>query len=246
MSRYSITICHLYPREMNIYGDHGNLLTLIRRAEWRGVDVTVEQHHPGGTFPASCDLILGGGGQDSGQLTVQNDLPRIADSLRSLIDHDVPALVVCGTYQLFGNYFKTVNNERIEGLGIFDMHTVGGEQRMIGNIVTKNSEFGDIIGYENHSGLTWLGDGAAPFAEVVLGAGNNGADKTEGARYRNAIGTYLHGPLLPKNPAIADFLLACALRSKYGEAFDKQSLVALEGTDELADKARSVAAARPR
>jgi len=235
-----LVIAHLYPREMNIYGDHGNLLTLARRCQWRGIEVETIGHHPGALFPEHADIILGGGGQDSGQEKIQADLPRIQNTLTQLIEDGAPALVVCGTYQLFGSYFKTIGGEMIEGLGIFDLHTVGGKTRLIGNIVTRSTEFGKIVGYENHSGQTWLGTGVEPLAQVVSGAGNNGSDNLEGARFKNALGTYLHGPLLPKNPRIADFLIQKALERRYGA----QSLAELD--DALAHTAHQHAKERPR
>jgi len=240
-----LDICHLYPREMNIYGDHGNALVLRRRAELRGIEVRMLAYHPGADFPAEADIILGGGGQDSGQTVVQHDLPRIAAPLRHLVEDGAAALMICGMYQLFGNYFKTANGEVIEGLGIFDLHTEAGDKRMIGNIVTESEEFGELIGYENHSGRTWLGPGLQPLARVRQGDGNNGQDKTEGARLHNAIGTYLHGPLLPKNPVLADHLLAAALRRRYGEAAELKPLPQ-DGLNQLEEQARSKAKTRPR
>jgi CobQ-like glutamine amidotransferase family enzyme len=240
MTTRRLEIAHLYPREMNIYGDHGNLLTLVRRLQWRGLEVEVTKYHPSGDFPAHADIILGGGGQDSGQLIVKEDLRRIGPTLREQIEQGVPALVVCGTYQLFGNYFQTVDGEFIEGLGIFDLHTQGGKKRLIGNIVTSSERFGEIIGYENHSGKTWLAAGEQPFARVITGAGNNGEDGTEGVLRHHAIGTYLHGPLLPKNPVLADFLIEKALERRYGEG----SLKELDDT--IALEARRIAKARPR
>lgn len=239
----SLNIVHLYPREMNIYGDHGNLLTLIRRMQWRGIEAVVHEHHAGNPFPMQADIILGGGGQDSGQAIIQQDLPLIRQPLCELIEAGVSALLVCGAYQLFGNYFKTSTGAIIEGLGIFDLHSVGCENRLIGNIVTHSDVFGEIIGYENHSGKTYLGKDALPLAHVISGAGNNGEDKTEGIHHRNALGTYLHGPLLPKNPQIADHLISCALGNRYGS----DALLPLEPLDdELAFQARRIAKNRPR
>jgi CobQ-like glutamine amidotransferase family enzyme len=225
---------------MNIYGDHGNLLTLARRLQWRGIEPEVVNYHPGMAFPAQADIILGGGGQDSGQSVVKEDLQRIKGPLREHIEQGTPALVVCGTYQLFGNYFETAGGEHIEGLGIFALHTVGGDTRLIGNIVTESERFGEIVGYENHSGRTWLAAGEQPFARVVSGDGNNGEDGTEGVLHHNAIGTYLHGPLLPKNPSIADFLISAALERRYGEG------MLAELDDSLAKEARQRTKERPR
>jgi CobQ-like glutamine amidotransferase family enzyme len=240
MATQKLTIAHLYPREMNMYGDHGNLLTLQRRLEWRGIDAEIINYHPGADFPSQADIVLGGGGQDSGQSIVQDDLPRISAQLHEQVEQGVPMLMVCGTYQLFGNYFETIGGEHIEGLGIFDLHTIGGPTRLIGNTVTASDRFGEIIGYENHSGKTYLAAHETPFAKVVSGAGNNGEDGTEGVLHNNAIGTYLHGPLLPKNPKIADFLLSTALERRYGSG-------SLEELDEaLTNEARRIAKSRPR
>ena len=149
-------------------------------------------------------------------------------------------LVVCGLYQLFGNFFRTLDGTLIKGIGLFDIETHGGTERLIGNIITRSHEFGDIIGYENHSGQTFLGKGLKPLGLVQKGAGNNGHDATEGVRYKNVIGTYLHGSLLPKNPAIADFLIEKAVIKKYGE-FTPTVI-----DDRFATMARDIAAKRPR
>jgi CobQ-like glutamine amidotransferase family enzyme len=237
----AITILNLYPREMNIYGDHGNLLTLQRRCAWRGIAANVVPFEVGDPYPQDVDLILGGGGQDSAQSAVQNDFRRIRPSLAAAIAAGTPALVICGTYQLFGHSFKTATGELIQGLGIFDLTTEAGPTRLIGNIVTQSNEFGQIVGYENHSGKTYLGPTATPLSHVQTGAGNNGADKTEGIRLANALGTYLHGPLLPKNPRIADFLIAHALEHRYG------ALPTLDPLDDtLAAQAAATALTRPR
>lgn len=240
MSTPSIRLLQLYPDAMNIYGDWGNTLTLKKRLEWRGYSVELLAYNPGDNWPEQVDIIVGGGGQDSGQSKIQDDLLSIGPKLKALADDDVPMLVICGLYQLFGQFFETREGEVIKGIGLLDIETHGGDERMIGNIVTNSNQFGEIVGYENHSGLTTLGDNVEPFAEVIRGAGNNGQDATEGARYKNVIGTYLHGSLLPKNPAVADFLIAKALERRLGtttiEPFD----------DSLADKARSVAKSRPR
>ena len=201
---------------MNIYGDWGNTLTLKRRLEWRGYDVNLREYNPGDSFPDDIDLIVGGGGQDSGQARIGDDLLKIGPTLKQLADEGMPMLVVCGLYQQFGRFFKTKDGNIIKGIDILDVETCGSDTRMIGNIITHSGEFGDIIGYENHSGQTTLGHIATPLARVTLGAGNNNHDSHEGARYKNVIGSYLHGSLLPKNPEIADFLIACVLKRKFG------------------------------
>jgi CobQ-like glutamine amidotransferase family enzyme len=216
MNKKTITILHLYPKDMNIYGDFGNVLTLKRRLEWLGYSPKIVNYNPGDTFPSEVDIIIGGGGQDSGQDKIQNDLLTIKNRLKSLADADVPMLMVCGLYQMFGNFFKTSDNKVIQGIGLLDIETYAKPERLIGNIITQNNEFKEIIGYENHSGQTFLGKNVTALAKVTMGIGNNTVDDTEGARYRNVIGTYLHGSLLPKNPRIADFLIHKAIINKYG------------------------------
>lgn len=236
----TIRLLQLYPSEMNIYGDWGNTLTLKRRLEWRGYKVELLEHHPGAEFPMDVDLIIGGGGQDSGQDKIKDDLIKIGPNLQKLTDDDVPMLMICGLYQLFGRFFQTKDGQKIEGIGIFKAETYGGPKRLIGNIVTKSDEFGEIIGYENHSGLTTLDDDQASLGTVVKGDGNNGEDGSEGARYKNVIGSYLHGSLLPKNPKLADFLIEKAISKKLG-SFKLQEL-----DDSLTRQARIIAKDRPR
>ena len=225
---------------MNIYGDWGNTLVIKRRLEWHGYTPKLLEYNPGDTFPDDVDMIIGGGGQDSGQDEIQEDLLSIGKKLRALADQDTPMLMICGLYQLFGKFFKTQDGHIIEGIGLLDVETHAGSERLIGNIVTASSDFGDIIGYENHSGQTFLGNNVQPFGTVIKGAGNNGQDGTEGARYHNVIATYLHGSLLPKNPAIADFLIEKAVTKKYGDF----TPTVIE--DRFAELAREVAAKRPR
>lgn len=211
----SVRLLQLYPSEMNIYGDWGNTLTLQRRLEWRGYKVELLEHHPGKSFPKNIDLIVGGGGQDSGQEKIKDDLLEISDTLHQLADDNVPMLMICGLYQLFGRFFKTQEGYIIPGIEIFKAETHGGPTRLIGNIVTKNDQFGDIVGYENHSGLTYLDADQDALGIVSKGSGNNGEDESEGAIYKNVIGTYLHGSLLPKNPVLADHLITKTLEKKY-------------------------------
>ena len=225
---------------MNIYGDHGNLQVIIRRLEWYGYTPEVISYNVGDTLPKSVDIIVGGGGQDSGQEKIHADLLKIGPQLKRWADAGVPMLMVCGLYQLFGHFFKTLNNTLLKGISVLDVETYGTNERLIGNIVTQSEEFGDIVGYENHSGQTFLGEGALPFATVIKGAGNNTKDGHEGARYKNVIGTYLHGSLLPKNPAVADFLIKTAVTKKYGE-FSNDLI-----DDLFADLARDIAKTRPR
>src|SRR5699024_8568253 len=160
-------------------------------------------YDPGDEFPQQVDLLLGGGGQDSGQDRIHQDLQQIGPRLHELASAGTPMLAVCGLYQLFGHSFEPLEGPRLEGVGLLDLTTVGTEKRLIGNTVIQSPQFGEIIGYENHSGQTYLGPEARPLGQVTIGEGNNERDDHEGARWRNVIGSYLHGALLPKNPAIA-------------------------------------------
>jgi len=242
MSSQPIRILQLYPDDMNIYGDWGNTLALQRRLEWRGHAVELLAYNPGDEFPDNVDIIVGGGGQDSGQSKIEDDLRAIGPHLKELAESGTPMLVICGLYQLFGHSFTTKDGTTIEGIGLLDLTTIGGPERLIGNIITRSEEFGDIIGYENHSGLTTLGAGVTPLGRVIKGAGNNAGDGHEGARYKNVIGTYLHGSLLPKNPSIADFLIHAALQRR--SDLELSALSALDDTVEI--NARNVAMDRPR
>jgi lipid II isoglutaminyl synthase (glutamine-hydrolysing) len=228
----AVHLVHLYPREMSIYGDLGNTRALAARIRRHGYSPVVHQHHPGTPFPEHAHLVLGGGGQDSGQVRVEDDLERIGDRLRELAAAGTPMLMICGMYQLFGNAFITVEGQRLPGLGILDVTTQGNAKRMIGPVVL-DTEFGDVVGYENHSGSTTLGDGQAPFGRVRAGMGNNGTDGTEGARTGNVFGSYLHGPILPANPRFADALVGMAARVATGD-FQPAQL-----DDRLADEART-------
>lgn len=240
MNSKQITILQLYPKDMNIYGDWGNVLVLKRRLEWHGYSVKLLEYNQGDTFPENVDLVIGGGGQDSGQDSIQTDLLSIGSKLQKLADDGAPMLMICGLYQLFGKFFKASDGHTIEGIGILDIETHAGPERLIGNITTKSSEFGEIIGYENHSGLTFLGKNVQPLGHVIKGGGNNGQDETEGTRYKNVIASYMHGSLLPKNPLLADFLIEKAITRKYGE------FIPTVIDDRFAELARETALKRPR
>ncbi len=236
----TITVLQLYPRDMNIYGDSGNVLTIMKRLEWHGYEPHLTAYNQHDAFPENVDIIIGGGGQDAGQSKIQDDLLSIGPNLHELAEADVPMLVICGLYQLFGKFFKTKDGTIIRGIELFDIETHAGTERLIGNIITTSSDFGDIIGYENHSGKTFLGKGTKPFGKVVKGAGNNGEDESEGARYKHVIGSYLHGSLLPKNPHVADWLIEQAARRKFGDFMPAVI------DDHLAIEARKTAAKRAR
>ncbi|KFI65291.1 type 1 glutamine amidotransferase [Bifidobacterium cuniculi] len=245
-----IDVISLYPKDMNIYGDTGNVLTVQRRLALYGYEPRVHAVNQNDPWPEHADIILGGGGQDTGQKKIIEDLFRRADLLHRLADAGVPMLMICGLYQLFGEYFDTIDGTKLEGISVFKAYTVGRDVRMIGNLVESSDEFGDIIGYENHSGQTFLREGARPLGRVAAdGCGNNGQDHTEGARAHNVIGTYMHGSLLPKNPAIADFLIRAGVERRYGgfeDLGDEAARRERAHIDGLAARAREVAGARPR
>jgi len=233
-----LTICWLYGSTMNIYGDRGNVLALAQRCRWRGIEaevVTLGVDEP--LEAGRYDLFFWGGGQDREQVAVAADIsgPK-GEVLRAEVEAGVPLLAVCGGYQLLGRFYRPHDGPELSGIGLFDAWTIAGNERFIGNIVVDSDEFGEVVGFENHSGRTYLGPGARPLGRVRVGRGNNGEDGTEGCRYRNAIGCYLHGALLPKNPAIADFLIAAALRRRYGEV----TLSPLDDTIEAAARAAAV------
>ena len=239
----TITIIQLYPKDMNLYGDWGNTLVFKKRLEWRGFDVEIIDHNPGDATDFSTgDIFVGGGGQDAGQLAIQDDLLSRGEELKNLASNGVPMLLICGMYQLFGRQFVTNDGSVIRGIGVLPVETTAGEERLIGNITLESEQFGTIVGYENHSGQTFLDDTVQPLGKVVRGAGNNTTDGTEGVRFNNVIATYLHGSLLPKNPTIADFLIAKALERR---GISTDNLKPLD-VDTLAQTAQQVAAERPR
>jgi lipid II isoglutaminyl synthase (glutamine-hydrolysing) len=217
VSGETLRIAHLYADEMNIYGDRGNILTLTKRAEWRGIAVDVQAIGRGPSPDLSeIDLIFWGGGQDRDQELVFTDAAaHKVEAIRGAIGGGAVVLAVCGGYQLLGESYVTADGTRLPGLGLVDLHTVPGAKRNIGNIVIQTSELGldppTLVGFENHSGKTYLGAGLQPLGRVLKGAGNNGEDGGEGVVAGNVFGTYLHGSLLPKNPHFADLLLERAL-----------------------------------
>ena len=220
MSELALRIAHLYADEMNIYGDRGNILTLQKRAQWRGITVVVDAIGRGPAPDLSdIDLIFWGGGQDRDQELVFRDAAEHkVGAIRQAIDGGAVVLAVCGGYQLLGESYVTADGKKLPGLGLVDLHTVPGPRRNIGNIVIETSDLdlepATLVGFENHSGKTYLGPGLKPLGRVLRGAGNNGEDGTEGVTAGNVFGTYLHGSLLPKNPHLADLLLSRALRRR--------------------------------
>jgi CobQ-like glutamine amidotransferase family enzyme len=231
---------------MSVYGDRGNVLALVRRAEWRGIEVVVRELSLGDTLdPREADLIFFGGGQDREQAVVSPDfLEQKAQAVCEAVQDGAAVLSVCGGYQLLGQSYTTVDGQELPGAGLFDVRSVPGPKRHIGNVLIETTIDGQprtLVGFENHSGRTYLGSGVQPLGRAVVGAGNNGEDQTEGAVYRGAIGCYLHGSLLPKNPWLADRLLATALRHALGEPVD---LIPLD--DRLEEEAHRTVAARIR
>lgn len=226
MSTRTLRVAHFYPRLMNIYGDRGNVMCLRHRCEARGISFELTELGIGDRFEAaSYDLIFAGGAQDREQRTVSDDLLRTkAGAICDAVESGMAMLAVCGAYQLFGKFYRDSTGAELPGAGIFDLYTEhpgATGRRCIGNIVIDwESAAGvqTVVGFENHGGRTRLGAGARPLGRVRSGSGNNGEDRTEGAVYRNAIGTYIHGSLLPKNPALADHVIALALTQRYGEA----------------------------
>lgn len=233
-----LTIGHLYPDLLDLYGDRGNVVALQARCRWRGIETEVQSLSLGDDLDlAKLDILFIGGGSDREQSILVQDLQRREHELRRAVETGLVVLAICGGYQLLGKYYQTGGGEKIPGLGILDLWTVAGSKRLIGNVVVDHCLKGlaaerllTLVGFENHSGKTYLGPEVKALGKVRHGFGNNGEDGTEGVRYRNVFGTYLHGPLLPKNPHLADLLLQLAMQRR-GEG----TLPALE--DSLEERA---------
>lgn len=249
-----LNIGYLYPSLMSQYGDRGNLLCLLQRCLWRGIEAEVIDLEIGDPVdPCLIDLFLMGGGADMQERMVADDLVKVkGEGIHAAIEEGAAALVICAGYQLWGHYYRTYTGETLTGLSVFDATTThrayqigarltniteAGSVRSVDNLVVE-WEKGTLVGFENHGGRTYLGAGAKPLGRVVLGGGNNSEDGSEGCVYKNAIGTYLHGPALPKNPALADHLIAAALRRKY-EAVELEPLA-----DDLEAEAHAAALQR--
>lgn len=253
-NRFELTIGWLYPELMNTYGDRGNIIVLQKRCEWRNIEVKIERISidTNESRLAMCDVLFMGGAQDTQQEIVNKDLfEKKGKSLKKLIENDTPGLYICGAYQFLGRYYKTADGKKLPGLDIFPAYTENdGNSRLIGNITIqvnsqslidnskntlnhKPSTMNYIVGFENHGGRTYLDNNDFAFGNVIKGHGNNGKDKTEGILYKNSIGSYLHGPILPKNPKLADWLIKTALRKKYKTEVDLQDL-----DDHLANRGR--------
>lgn len=234
-----LNICWLYGTSMNIYGDRGNVLALSQRCRWRGIESEIVHVGIGDPIePGAHDIFFWGGGQDREQINVSADIQgKKGDRLKSEIEDGVPLLSVCGGYQLLGHYYRPHDGDELPGISVFDAWSVAGNKRFIGNVVIDTDEFGELVGFENHSGLTYLGSGARPLGRVRIGHGNNGSDGFEGCHYKNAIGCYMHGALLPKNPVVSDYLILAALGRRYG-------VVELEQLDDSLELAAHSSAVR--
>jgi CobQ-like glutamine amidotransferase family enzyme len=221
-TRQNLRIAHLYAHFLNIYGDRGNIITLIQRSRWRGIDVAVDAIGLEQEFAADqYDLFFVGGGQDKQQQVIAKDLQRLSRTIHQAVESGAVILAVCGGYQLLGHYYKPHQGDELKGISLIDAHTVAGHRRMIGNVVVGRMDGSTLVGFENHSGRTFLGNGVEPLGKVVTGNGNNGDDGFEGAAQPvgkgKVYGTYLHGSLLPKNPALADELIELALRRRFSD-----------------------------
>jgi lipid II isoglutaminyl synthase (glutamine-hydrolysing) len=218
--KQNLIIGWLYPELMSTYGDRGNIIVLQKRCEWREINIEIKHFNVGfdSKLLATCDLLFMGGAQDTQQQIVALDLMKKRDELKGMIEKGTPGLYICGAYQFLGKYYKEANGKIIKGLGILDLYTENpgtNSPRLIGNIAIKVNQ-DTVVGFENHGGRTYLKKGVKPFGKVIKGFGNNGEDQTEGAVYKNSFGTYLHGPILPKNPELTDNLIKIALEKKYG------------------------------
>ena len=242
----NIRLAHLYPDYLNIYADRGNIAVLAQRARWRGHELDVEGVGPGDELePGRHDLLYIGGGQDREQALIAPDLAAKGPALREAVAGGAAVLAVCGGYQLLGHFYRDQSGAELPGAGVFPLRTEAGTSRMIGDVLLEceldPGEQRTLAGFENHAGRTYLDERAIPLGRVVAGFGNDGKSGFEGCRVERAIGTYLHGPLLPRNPWLADWLLAQALAHRSGEPPALEPLA-----DELEARAHAVSAERAR
>ncbi|WP_347490820.1 type 1 glutamine amidotransferase [Desulfoscipio sp. XC116] len=232
-----LTVCHLYPDLLNLYGDRGNVLAFVQRCNWRGLPVRVEEVNLGDPVEfADYDFLFIGGGSDREQTLMAADLKARVTGLRAAVDNGLVVLAICGGYQLLGCYYRTPEGREIPGLGLLGFYTEAGDKRFIGNVVLETELAGKktkLVGFENHGGQTFL-NGLEPLGSVLYGSGNNGRDGLEGARYKNVFCSYLHGPLLPKNPALTDHLIALALARR---GYASQLAVLDDSVENMANQA---------
>lgn len=240
-----LRICHLYPDLLNLYGDMGNIIALKMRCMWREIDVKITNLSLNDPFiPEDYDIVFLGGGQDYEQEIIVNDILNIkGNEIKNAIANNKVFLCICGGYQLMGHFYKTWDKKEIELLGAINIHTVASKERIIGDFVfscdiLKTDDFdGKVVGFENHSGRTYLGEGVKPLGKILKGGGNNGEDGCEGAIYNNVFCSYSHGSLLPKNPRLADHLIETALKQKYPPSLYKEYLKPID--DSLEQEARA-------
>lgn len=224
---FTLNIAHLYPKLLNIYGDWGNVLTIKKRCEWRNIDINITSIGIGDVIDIKkYDLYFLGGGQDQQQIAVSKELQKHKSSLQDARDEHAVFLAICGGYQLLGHFYQPHNAEKLKGISLLDAYTIAGNKRFIGNVTAKCPYTipDTLVGFENHSGLTYIQGETEAMATVTTGYGNNGKDKTEGAKYKNVFGTYLHGSFLPKNPQFADYLIKLALKKRYKDDIALQPL----------------------
>ena len=222
-----LRIAHLYPKLLNIYGDGGNVLTLKKRCEWRGIEVNIDEINVGDSI-VEHDIYFIGGGQDLQQIEVSKELQKHKEFLRAERDRGAVFLRICGGYQLMGHYYQPHEGEKLMGISLLDAYTVAGNKRFIGNVTAKTDYVtpDTLVGFENHSGLTYLQGETKPLGTMIVGNGNNGQDKTEGARFKNVFGTYMHGSFLPKNVHFADYMIELALGVKIEPLDDEIEMLA--------------------
>ena len=229
---YSLNVCHLYPDLLNMYGDRGNVIAIRKRCEWREIEINITSLSIGEKFNGECyDIVFIGGGQDNEQEILQSDLlNQKGAEIKNYVNSSKVLLAICGGYQLLGNYYITQQGNELKFLGALNLWTVAGEKRMIGNAVCEcdfiKSENNDgyIVGFTNHSGKTFLGTEITPLGKIIKGFGNNDEDNYEGAIFKNTFCSYYHGSLLPKNPALVDYLISNALKNKYSDFTQLQAL----------------------
>ena len=227
MANLKLKLVHLYPLFLNIYGDIGNVKVLQKRCEWRNIELEIQQFNVGDSLEFGTDIFFIGGGQDRQQVEVSAELQNYKTLLEDEYNSNTVFLGICGGYQLMGEYYQPHDAKCLEGISILDAYTVAGSTRFIGNVTATADYLGEkdtLVGFENHSGLTYLRGDTTPMAQIVVGNGNNGQDRTEGARSKNAFGTYLHGSFLPKNPHFADYMIKLALEKKYNDHFDLEPI----------------------
>lgn len=217
-------LCHLYPDLLNLYGDRGNLKALTYRLKARGLDFTLTELPLGTPIdPKKYDLFFIGGGQDFEQSLLMDDLKKLGkdQAIKDLIHQNKTLLAICGGYQMLGNYYETWDGRQLPFIGALDFHSIGAKERMIGDFMFQLDPISGgstVVGFENHSGRSYLAPSLSPLGQVLYGHGNNGEDKGEGLRFKNVFATYAHGPVLPKNPAFCDFILKTTLQEKYGDS----------------------------